>query len=167
MREEYEEPLRPSRSAKKREAKGVEELVMRLLDLAEAELKKLPASEEVAGELRLARSVQNLGARKRQAKHLAGVLRKREEETEQIRAFLDGYDQVHLDEIRDFHRLEQLRDQLCDRECFEPTLNKIRSEFPLLDAQGLSRLARSVHEHGDKRAFREIFKRLRQALEAD
>lgn len=166
MQEFEEQEQRVSRSAKKREAKGVEALAMRLVELAEAEVKKLSVSAEVSDELKLARSAQGFGARKRQAKHLAGVLRKREDEVEAIRAHLDRLDQVQQGEIKDFHHLEQLRDRLCEKAAFDKALAQIRSEFPIIDAAALSRLAGSVHEHGDKRAFREIFKRLRQAFES-
>ena len=37
--------------------------------------------------------------------------------------------------------------------------------YPQIDRKVISRLARSVHQHADKRASREIFKRLRDFLE--
>ncbi|PLX85471.1 MAG: hypothetical protein C0617_04030 [Desulfuromonas sp.] len=151
------------RSAKKRAAKEVEELAFRLVEMPETGLKKLPASQEVREEIELARSTKGGSSRKRQIKHLAGALRRREEEAEQLRSFLDGTDAVHLQEKRDFHSLEELRDRLCDPELFAAALQEATGAFPLLEREALSRLARSVHDHGDRRAFREIFRLMRKA----
>jgi len=44
-------------------------------------------------------------------------------------------------------------------------LAEIRSSSPHLDAGKLARLAHSVHAHNDKKAAREIFRRLRKAAQ--
>lgn len=153
------------RSARKREAKAVEQLAQRLADLPEAEVGRLELSEELSGELRLARTTQGHSSRKRQIKHLAGFLRRHEELREPLETALDGFSLAQQRETRAFHHLEQLRDQLCQVDSFQATLDKVMKRYPQIDANKLAGLANSVHAHNDKRAYREIFRRLRKAHE--
>jgi len=154
------------RSAKKREAKAVEQLAQRLADLSDSELATLPQDPELAREIALVRSTSGHSSRKRQIKHLAGLLRREDEKRERITEALDGQAVTQRREILAFHHREDLRDRLCSAATFEATLAEIRAAYPQIDDGKLSRLAGSVHEHGDKRAAREIFRMLRQAEEA-
>ena len=153
------------RSAKKREAKAVEQLAQRLADLPESELAALPQDPELAREIALVRSTSGHSSRKRQIKHLAGLLRRDDEKREKIAGALDNQVVSQRQEILAFHHLEELRDRLCSTATFETALAEVRSTYPQIDDAKLARLAGSVHEHGDKRAAREIFRRLRQAEE--
>ncbi len=166
MTEELEQEWSgPSRSAKKRAAKEVETIALQLVELSENAWNKLSAPDELREEIELARQTQGHSSRKRQMKHLAGVLRKHEEETEKIREVLDGLHQVQLQEKKDFHFLEDLRDRICDREQSAAALDEAATAFPGIDRAGLARLARSVHASGDRKASREIFRRLKSAQE--
>ncbi len=153
------------RSAQKRAAKAVEELAQRLVDLSDSAASSLPLSPEMAKELHLARNTRGHGSRKRQIKHLAGALRHNEEERAQIESALDGVDQVQRQEVTAFHQLEELRDRLCSPTDFDSALQEARDLYPQLDANKLAGLARSVHASSDKKAYREIFRRLRKAAE--
>ncbi len=166
MDAEQQEWAGPSRSAKKRAAQEVEHLAHELTELAEAEWRKLPASAELREEMRLARETRGHGSRKRQLKHLAGVLRRNEGEAAALRAFLDGVHGEQLAEKKTFHVLEQLRDRLCDAERFEEALRELSVTCPGVDAAEISRLARAAQTGGDRRAFREIFRRLRDGYPA-
>jgi ribosome-associated protein len=154
------------RSAKKREAKAVEQLAQRLADLPEAELATLPKDPELSREIALVRSTSGHSSRKRQIKHLAGLLRRDNEKREKIAEALDGQALSQRRETLAFHHLEELRDRLCNVATFATALAEVRAAYPQIDDGKLARLAGSVHEHGDKRAAREIFRRLRQAEEA-
>ena len=66
-----------------------------------------------------------------------------------------------------FHHLEDLRDRLCDASSFDAALTEVRSLYPVIDDKKLARLARSVHDNNDKKAAREIFRRLRKAAETE
>jgi len=157
------EQIGPSRSAQKRAARDVEDLAQQLVALPEAELKRLPASEEIAEELRNARRTGGRSAHRRQIKYLAGLLRRQEEEVARIRAFLAGVDEQSLEEKREFHGLEKLRERLCSADTFAEALTEVKKTCPSLDPERLTRLARAVQTGGDRRAFREIFRLLRQA----
>ena len=153
------------RSARKREAKAVEELAQRLVDLPDAELGELPTDPTLAKEIETARNTRGHSSRKRQVKHLAGVLRHQEEQRLAIEAALDGQAISQRQETMAFRHLEELRDRLCVAATFKAALAEARAAFPHLDDTKLTRLAGSVHEFGDKKAAREIFRRLRKAAE--
>lgn len=155
----------PSRSARKREAKAIEDLARELVELPETEVEGIPLAENIAGEIRQARTTRAHGARKRQIKHLAGMLRRHPEEVARLQGFLKGRNQVRREEADAFHRIEELRDRLCAPDRFAAALEESLREIPDLDRDSLSRLARAVHTGGDRKAYREIFRRLRKALE--
>jgi ribosome-associated protein len=164
---EQKEWAGPSRSAKKRAAHQIEELAFELAEMAEAEWRKLPASPELREEILQARETRGHGARKRQIKHLAGVLRRDEEETAALRDFLDGHHALQLAEKKTFHTLEELRDRLCDPVLFDAALQEVGRSCPGVDAAEIARLARLVQASEDRRAFREIFRRLREGCIAN
>lgn len=152
----------PSRSAKKRAAQEVELLAHELAEMAEADWRRLPASEELRAEIRQARETGGHSSRKRQIKHLAGVLRRDEEATAALRDFLDGQHARQLADKKTFHLLEELRDRLCDPVLCPAALQEVAQCCPSVDPGEISRLARAAHESNDRRAYREIFRRLRE-----
>ena len=159
-------PLPPSRSALKRAAKAVEELAERLAELSPSRLARLSPPREIAAELKLVtKAAGHGGARKRQVKHLAGLLRREPDWTETLREFLEGTDARHYQEQQRFHQLEALRDRLCDPAAFPAALEEARTLFPAVDGDQLSHLSASFRSSGDKRAFREIFQLLKAVSE--
>ncbi len=154
------------RSAKKRQAKAVEQLAQQLTELPEAEIAKLALGEELARELQLARRTQGHSSRKRQIKHLAGVLRRDDEQRDKLAATLEDVNQEQRREVRSFHNLEALRDRLCSPASFEAALDEAGRLYPDLDTNKLAGLARSFHTCNDKKAYREIFRRLRKTTES-
>jgi len=165
MIDEEQDYAGPSRSAKKRDAKAVEELAWAVLELSPVQLEKLPVPAEILGELRKARQIKAHGARKRQAKFLAGLLRREEDVLEALRQHLEALNQGHHQDQQVFHELEALRDRLCDAGQCQAALQEVSSRYPALDQNLIARLASQAQEGKDKRAYREIFKRLRQAQE--
>jgi ribosome-associated protein len=160
MDAEQKEWAGPSRSAKKRAAHQVEELAHELAEMAEAEWRKLPASPELRDEIRQARETRGHGARKRQIKHLAGVVRRDEEEAAALRDFLDGHHAQQLAEKKTFHTLEELRDRLCDPALFEAALQKSDGASGV-DSVEIAPAGWVAHGSED-RGLREIFRRLRE-----
>lgn len=165
MNDDFFNPPPPSRTAKKRAAKAVEELAATLLNMADADYRRLPLSGEIARELAQGRTIKAHGARKRQLKHLAGLLRRDEESREAAESFVAELDQSRRQNTADFHHLETLRDGLCDPARSAEALAEIEQTMPEVDAGKIRRLAESVQHSADKRAFREIFRLLRDAQE--
>lgn len=163
MEEHPERREKPSRSALKRAAKEVEETARQLVEMPEAELAQLALDAELAQEVELARETRGRGSHKRQVKHLAGMLRHRGEELIELRGALDGLHQVRNAEARALHELEALRERLCDPEQGEKALAEVAGRWPALDSAALSRKVRAVRSSKDKKAFREIYRMLRDA----
>ncbi|MBN2428659.1 MAG: DUF615 domain-containing protein [Deltaproteobacteria bacterium] len=153
----------PSKSARKRAAKAVEELANELVTLPKARLAGMELPADIRKELELARGTRGHGSRKRQIKHLAGLLRKDEDMVEELNAFLAGSHEQQYEEKKLFHQLESLRDGLCDAASFETTLRLVQEQFPSVDADALSQLAHRLHSNQDRHAFREIFRILKAA----
>ncbi len=160
-----------SRSARKRDAKEIEQLAHALVDLPDAEFARLPASETIIAELKQARATKGHGSRKRQLKFFAGLLRKDLDEAEQLRAFVAGEHQQQYDETRLSRKLEKLRDQLCDPNSRDAAMDAVREQFPAMNVIELKRLVGSYRGSQDRKNYRQIFRCLRdgsdRSLQAD
>jgi len=154
------------RSEKRREAQAIEVLAVRMVESSDAICKRLPLTDELREDLRKIRKIKARGALKRQIKHLAGLLRRDQESVTAIQAALGAAGRTNRAERDAFRRIEQLRDALCDPDGFAEALERAADELAGLDRQTFTRLAKSVHKTGDKRASREIFRRLRTLTEA-
>lgn len=164
MKEPYT-PTGPSRSALKRQANQVEEVVQGLLDLGGSQLERLQWDQPLRAELDLARKTRQHGARKRQIKHLSALLRRDSEALESARTVLEKSVGAHRVQVQDFHLLEDLRDRLCQEQSRADALQEASQRYPTCDGALLERLARSYSENGDRRPYREIFRHLRTAAE--
>jgi len=161
----YEEPKSEGRgrTAKKREAKAVEKLAERLISLSEAEFSGLPLSGELRIELVEVRQTKGHSSRKRSMKHFAGLLRRDDDVREALQAAVERLDSQHNQDAAMHHDLEMLRDRLCSATEHDAAMREVAAKFPAVDRNALERLIGSVRQHSDKRAFREIFRRLRDA----
>lgn len=170
MEEEYDEEEYKTkgrgRSIKKREAKAVEHLAVRLVELPETELPNLPLEKDLYTELIAARQTKGHSSRKRSIKHFAGLLRRDDEAREALQEALVQFDMKHGQETEGHHDLEKLRERLCSTEGQEAALQEVAARFPAVDGKALRRLIKSVEHGKDKRAYREIFRRLRDAQES-
>ena len=165
MEDQHAQELPLSRTRKKQLAKEVEHLAGQLAEMPENQFCQLRMPAEITEEVVLARETKGRSSHKRQVKHLAGILRKQQEALSSLLEQMQGLDQVSRSEKREFHQLERLRDRLCDSSSFDEAFKEVLELYPQIDRKVISRLARSVHQYSDKRAFREIFKRLRDAEE--
>lgn len=98
-----------SKSAKKRLAGRIEDLARELAELAPAEVAALPSEVELKKEIEKVKGLK-AGARKRQIKFLAKELRRRDPEP--LFAFLAERKGSKLQQVQEFHELEQLRDAI-------------------------------------------------------
>jgi ribosome-associated protein len=160
-----EENLPLSKTKKKKLSKDIQALAHSLVDMPQAQFKKLQLSADLIAEVHEARNTIGRGSHKRQVKHLAAVLRQSEEQVLALVTAIENIDQVKRSEKRQFHKLEELRDRLCDEKTYSDAFDEMILLWPGLDSGVISRLARSVHTNKDKRAYREIFKRLRDYVE--
>lgn len=156
-----QESLPLSRTRKKQQAQEIVELATRLCELSDSRFNRIDLSMDMMAEAQTVRQTGGRGSYKRQLKYLAGLLREDPDAVDSLRAQLEGMDQVDRSDRKQFHALERLRDRLCDPKQFDQACVEVQRQLPQLDINTIRRLAQSVHQHGDRRAYREIFKRLR------
>ena len=166
-----------SRTEQKRRIKEVEQLVRELIELPGQEVKKLPCDQEIVDLFVEAQPLKG-GARKRQIKYLTKVLKN--EEKAELYAFVEKKKGVSLQQKKDFHELEYLRESLL-AEAIEQrkvlrseqqdltetwsstTVRDIQNLLPSVDPVALSRLSAIFARTRQPRHSREIFRLLRAA----
>ena len=155
-----------SKSARKRQAHKVEDLARQLVETPASAFDNLELDGQIEATLGRARGLSK-GARKREIKHLAALLRNNEVQLEYLLKFQAGVGQEQLEENRHFHRLEDWREALCDAERREAVLQELRRELPTLDIAALEKLVNGYQTSGDKRRYRQIFTLMRRAAEVE
>ncbi len=165
MDEFVEDGLPLSRTKKKQQAKQIEEIAEQLVGLSENQFAKLDLTVTIAQEAEQARLTKGRSSQRRQLKRLAGILRKSEDDLESLLDQLENLDQVSRGDKKQFHQLEKLRDRLCTADSFTAAFDEMLDLVPEIDRKAISRLVRSVQQHDDRRAYREIFRRLRDELD--
>ncbi|MDY0212403.1 MAG: ribosome biogenesis factor YjgA [Desulfuromonadaceae bacterium] len=154
----------PSKSARKRQAQEIEELARNLVEMTAANIERLKLEPQLLTIVERARDLRK-GARKREIKHLAGLLRNDSAQLEAIRCFHHGVSQQQLDENLHFHALENWREGLCDPERRAQVQSEIAQALPTLDMGALDKLLHGYQGAEDKKRYRQIFVLLRKATE--
>ncbi len=157
-----DQPL--SRTRKKEQAQQVTALAGQLCELSDNRFARIELPAEIIAEAQIVRQTGGRGSHKRQLKYLAGLLREDPTAVGLLQTQLGGMDQIDRGAKKQFHELEKMRDRLCDAKQFDQACAELQDQAPQLDIKAIMRLARSVHQHADRRAYREIFKRLRDEL---
>ncbi|MEE4243600.1 MAG: ribosome biogenesis factor YjgA [Desulfopila sp.] len=173
---------RISRSEQKRLFKLVEELAVELTELTGKDIKKFPASEEIKVEISNCKGLSG-GARKRQIKYLAKILRQ-EESLEEMYQFLQSRKGSLLKENQLFHEAERWRDTIVneaierndrcrsDQIAFEPDYHSALiadalAHFPSLDEMDLRRCTYQYVRTRNKTHYRELFRMIKAAVEME
>ena len=107
MIEEFEEDK--SKSQVKRELQELKDLGRQLIDLPIKELKKLELEDELLDAIINSQTMSH-GALKRQTGYIGGLIAK--SDFQSIQTNLAKLKQVHHGEVKQFHQLEQWRDDL-------------------------------------------------------
>jgi ribosome-associated protein len=158
----------PSRSRLRREALDVLKLAQALVELSDAQLARIPLDDDLRDEVRRARAVTQQIARKRQTQFLAKQLRKLDDaELDPIRAALERDRGAAQREAAALHRIEQWRDRLIAGG--DDALDEFIAQYSAAERQNLRTLARQARAERERnaspRAARELFHRLREAME--
>ena len=155
------------RTLARQAARDIDKLVLEVIELTEAEIHTIPISDDLRREILTARGLTSHSARRRQLRHVSGMLRASEVELDSIRKFVIEGIRVAFDPDAELRHLEALRDGLCDEERYPETLEAACAEFPHLDRMKARRLAEAMHENSDdQKSYRELFRTLRQAADA-
>jgi ribosome-associated protein len=168
-----------SRSEKKRRARNFEELAGELVTLSALEIKRLPCDDFMKNEILATRDLK-AGARKRQIKFLTKNLR--ELDTTPLFAFLTEKKGSNLQQKKEFHELENLRDNIIndalaeyrnametneelDRDWPSPALKSAAELLPDLDRDAVRASARRYTRTRKAALSKEIFRLLKAAAE--
>jgi ribosome-associated protein len=162
--EEYEQEGR-GRSARKREVRTFDVMALELLELSDDRCARLPITDDFKRALTEARTTRSKSARRRHIRHIAALLRDREDETEAIRSFLAGVPYTPVTGDESYRDLDAMREALCDRETFAQALDEVCEQLPYVDLALVKRLAESLHEGKDDKSYRALFKELRRAAD--
>ena len=160
----------PSRSEQRRTALDVLELGERLASLAPAQLAKLPVPDALLPHIAETRRMASHGARKRQLGFLAKQMRREDPEAlDAIRDALEAGGEAARRETALLHRAEAARGQLL--EGGDEALSAFLEAHPGADRQRLRQLLRNAADERARnkppRAYRELFRELRELMAAD
>ena len=158
----------PSRSQRRREALDVLALASRLVEQNEADLARLPLSDELRALVRESQRITQQIARKRQLAFLAKNLRR--EDTELLETLRHALEHDKADARREtaaLHRVEAWRERLIDEG--DSALAELISTHPTADRQHLRQLARNAKDerlhNKPLHAYRELFRELRELID--
>lgn len=161
------EPDGPSRSSRRRDALEVFALGEALVELSEAQLARMPLSDDLRALVLESRRITQQIARKRQLQFLAKHMRRREDELPAIRAALEHDKSDARRETAHLHRIEAWRDRLLAEG--DAALAELASSHPDLDRNRLRQLMRRAGEeqraNKPPAASREVFRMLRELFD--
>jgi len=150
-----------SKSQVKRELLALKELGKELLKLPIKDLDKLNLSERLYEALVKAQGMQK-GALKRQIGTVGGLMV--HEDYEEIKQSLDKIRQEHNGQVKQFHQLEQWRDELLAGD--NEVMTVLRNQFDAFDMQHVRQLVRNANKEtaAEKppKSSRILFKYLQQ-----
>ncbi len=162
-----EAPEPPSKSQKKRDMSALQDLGQALLELPAERLAKIDMPEALRIAFADARRFTKHEARRRQLQYIGRLMRAIDPAP--FQAAVDAATGSSAVENARFHRLERLRSALLDDEA--TALNEIAAAHPGADLQQLRQLRRNALKERElakpPRAYREIFRVLRELEEAD
>lgn len=162
----------PSKTRLKKAMLELQDLALALLQLPDDQLDELVTNESLRDSLHDLRRITSHGARKRQMQYVAKLLRDAE-----VEPFRKALAALHAGKARDakaMHDVEQWRERMLAKN--DEGLNDWVTANPASDTPQLRALVRDARREraqaagtgksGNGRAFRELFKILRAALQA-
>lgn len=151
----------PSKSQKKREMAELRNLAAKLVDLPHQQIERIPYTDIVES-IEAAKKITKGNAKKRQIQFIAKQLSK--VELQPVTDIVDRLDASSAAYVRQFHRLEALREALMTNG--RNALDEICVEYPQTDRQHLRQLIRnaiSEREAGRGQThFRKLFQYLKR-----
>ena len=150
-----------SKTQKKQEARIVEKLAQELLTLPPSLIDEAPCDTNILNEIKTARDMKQFGARRRQTKYLAKLLRGTDPEP--LLDFMEKVKKSRLKQNKIFHKLERLRDRIIHEEEEEEALQEAKKNFPSLNDELVKEYARKYRLTRNEKFSREIFRQLKIA----
>ena len=137
----------PSKSARKRAHKSLQELGDELMKLSSSQLERIPMREDLRETVKAGQEMRK-GARSRQVRYLGNRLAQVDDQP--IRAALQSLRGVTASDAARLHRAERWRIRLL--EPGDEAVHDLIEQFPQVDRQQLRALVRAAREERDKQA---------------
>lgn len=155
----------PSKSELKRQMTELQKLGEQLLQLQPRELEDMQLAEPLMEAVLLARRINSREGKRRQLQYIGKLMRSID--AEPIRLQLLQREQGHQQINRQFHQLEQLRDQLIGNGVSE--IDSVIARFPSADRTRLGQLVRAARKEQEQqqapKSARKLFRYLRELAE--
>lgn len=156
----------PSKTRLKKEMTALQELGEELAGLSESQLAEVPMPESLREAIVEARRITQHGGKRRQMQYVGRLMR--EIDVAPMREKLASWKGVSREATALLHRIERWRERLLED---ESAMQEFAAEFPRSDLQHLRSLLRSIRrermENKPPRQYRELFRVLRETIEAD
>jgi ribosome-associated protein len=162
-----EEEVQPSRTKRKHDDQALQELGEQLVAVGEDRLAELELPERLRDAVMQARGISRFGALRRQMQYIGRLMRE-EGDAETIRARLDAWKGVSVEETARLHLIERWRARLLNG---EKALEELITEYPRADIRQLRTLMRNAKREAQAgkppKSFRELFQVLREILNSN
>jgi ribosome-associated protein len=164
---QVEEEVQPSRTKRKHDDQALQDLGEELVAVAEDKLAELDLPERLRDAVMQARGISRFGALRRQMQYIGRLMRE-EGDAGTIRAQLDAWKGISVEETARLHLLERWRVRLLND---EKALEDFIIEYPGADVQQLRTLMRNAKREAaagkPPKSFRELFHVLRETLNSN
>lgn len=157
-----EESEYKSKTQIKREMEALQALGELLLDVPPGVYKKMPIPEELDDALQTIKKIKSHSARRRQLQYIGKVMR--QIDAAPIQAAVDEWRNGHKKLAREFHKLEQLRDDLLDNK--NGVLQTVINDHPECDIQHLRQLIRMAQQERKQEKPPKNYRKLFQLLKS-
>ena len=158
--------LPPSKSQRKREMAALQDLGTELVDLAAAELARIPLPDRLSEAIAQARAITSHGARRRQLQFIGKIMR--DIDPAPIRAALEKIRQHSARATAELHLIERWRDRIIGEG--QAALNEFSGQYPGADRQRLRQLMLNARKEQERslppKSSRALFRALREVIEA-
>jgi ribosome-associated protein len=154
-----------SKSQAKRNVEALQNLGVKLVELAPQTLKKFDLDERLLEAILFAQTINSNSAKRRQYQLIGKLMR--HVDAEAIQTQFERYQNQHQQKTDKFHYLESWRDRLLAEGY--PAINKLMQEFPKADRSRLRQLVRNAKkemEHNKPpKSARQIFQYLKEIIQ--
>lgn len=159
-----EQEVQPSRTRRKQDDQALQDLGEALVAVSPEKLAELDLPERLRDAIAVARGISRFGALRRQMQYIGRLMRE-EGDADTIRAWLDAWKGVSVEETGRLHLIERWRSRLLNE---EKALEELISDYPRADLQQLRTLMRNARREAEAgkppKSFRELFHVLRETL---
>jgi ribosome-associated protein len=165
--EDPQEYSGPSRTQRKNDDRALQALGEELVAISTDKLAEMDLPDRLKDAVIQARGISKFGALRRQMQYIGRLMRE-DADADTIRARLDSWKGVSVEETARLHLIERWRLKLLED---EKSLDALITEYPQADIQRLRTLMRNAKRESDAgkppKSFRELFQVLRELFNSN